>query len=99
MDKFSNIFILRALAKAYSEVRWKKWWKVEGKIEVLALLLSIAIVIPCWNNPLTLPIFFCFIAAWSFVKIFFRRDLWAFLFITGLFFFYKGITGLLVLYR
>ncbi len=73
--------------------KWKKWWKVEGKIEIIALVITFSIVIPLSKHPLTDPILFCFGALWCFGKIFFRRDQWALLFILGLFFLYKALTG------
>ncbi len=93
------VAILEIEKKYTKKEQWKKWWKIEGKIESVATVISLAIVIPLWNHSLTFPIFCCFVAIWSFGKIYFRRDKWALLFILGLFFLYRGLSGLLSFYR
>ncbi len=91
------VAILEIRKKYTKKEQWKKWWGVEGKIESIATVISLAIVIPLWAYSLTLPIFSCFVAVWLFGKIYFRRDKWAILFILGLFFLYRGLSGLLSL--
>lgn len=73
--------------------KWKKWWKLEGKIEVCVAIITLSLAIYFSKSPLTDPIFAGFIALWCFGKIFFRRDKWPILCIGGLFFLYKALTG------
>ena len=73
--------------------KWKKWWKLEGKIEVFVGIIALSLTIYFSNYPLTDPIFSCFVALWCFGKIFFRKDKWSLLLILGLFFLYRGLIG------
>lgn len=79
--------------------QWKKWWQIEGKIEILVTVIALAVVIPFWNHPLTIPIFSCFVAIWTLGKIFFRKDQLLLLAILSIYFLHKGINGLLSFYR
>jgi hypothetical protein len=78
--------------------RFQQWWKIEGKIECAVALVVLAILISYGSNPLVSAIVMCFVAMWSFGKMFFRKDLRLFLFIIGVFFLYKGLMGLLSYY-
>lgn len=72
--------------------RFKKWWKVEGKIEAFGGLLVLITFICYWGNVYADFYLALFCSLWLFVKIYFKRDQWQILLLGAAFALYQAIT-------
>lgn len=72
--------------------QFKKWWKVEGKIEVTGGLLLLTFLILNWNNVYAEIGGAISCSVWLLVKIYFKRDQWQILLLGASFALYQAIT-------
>lgn len=87
--------VLEMNPKISKKERIKKWWEVEGKIECGAASIALIVLIVFWDNLLVQGIVAILGSLWGFVKIYFRRDQWAFLLLISTWVLTQGLSMVL----
>ena len=84
--------VLEMNQKISKKERLANWWKIEGKIECIASLILLIILIAFWDNVFVKASSLLFVSLWCLGKIYFRRDQWAFLLLGAALTFLQGIS-------
>ena|SRR3990167_5635990 len=79
--------------------KFRKWWRIEGKIECVGAVIMLGLLIFFWNNNLVEGILGIVASVWALGKIYFRRDQKLFLILIFGLVFFQGLSHIFAYFR